>query len=99
MNSRYANIKTKKNNTNKIVGKSVLYPPIPRKAQDIYIITAVGDRLDVLAKKYYDHVNLYWIIAEANSIGKGTLEIMVGTQLRIPTDLYSIQQDFEKLNP
>jgi len=98
MNNRYANIKTKKNTSGKGVASSVLYPPIPRHAQDIYIITTVGDRMDMLAKTYYGQVNLWWIIAEANAIGKGTLDIPIGTQLRIPKDLYSIQRDFENLN-
>jgi len=98
MNNRYTNIKTQKSTSGKRVTRSVLYPPIPRHAQDIYIITTVGDRMDMLAKTYYGQVNLWWIIAEANAIGKGTLDIPIGTQLRIPKDLYNIQQDFENLN-
>ncbi len=98
MNNRYINIKTKKNTSGKGVTRSVLYPPIPKSLQDIYIITTVGDRMDMLAKTYYGKVNLWWIIAEANAIGKGTLDIPIGTQLRIPKDLYKIQQDFENLN-
>lgn len=98
MNNRYANIKTKKNTSGKGVASSILYPPIPRNAQDIYIITTVGDRMDMLAKTYYGQINLWWIIAEANAIGKGTLDIPIGTQLRIPKDLYNIQRDFENLN-
>lgn len=98
MNNRYINIKTKKNTSGKGVTRSVLYPPIPKSLQDIYIITTVGDRMDMLAKTYYGEVNLWWIIAEANAIGKGTLDIPIGTQLRIPKDLYKIQQDFENLN-
>jgi len=98
MENRYANIKIKKNNIRKTVTNSVLYPPILKNAQDIYIITTVGDRMDTLAKKYYGQVSKYWIIAEANAIGKGTLDIPIGTQLRIPKDLFKIQQDFQNLN-
>jgi len=98
MDNRYSNIKTQKNNSGKKVTLSVLYPPILKSTKDIYVITTVGDRMDVLAKKYYGHVSRWWIIAEANAVGKGTLELPIGTQLRIPKDLSKIIDDFNKLN-
>jgi hypothetical protein len=99
MQSRYIEIQTKVGDDNRRVTSSVLYPPIPRSLNDIYIITTPGDRIDLLAKKYYNDIGYWWIIAEANAIGKGTMVIPQGIQLRIPTDIGKIIQDYKDLNP
>jgi phage tail protein X len=98
MNNRYTDIKTKKSEDGKRVIIPTLYPPIPRNINDIYVITSVGDRLDQLAYKYYGRVNYYWIIAEANGVGKGTMVLEGGIQLRIPTDTDTILREFNELN-
>ncbi len=98
MQSRYLEIQSKIDNKKRVT-TSVIYPPIPRKVSDIYIITTPGDRLDLLAKNYYNDIGYYWIIAEANAIGKGTLTVPVGLQLRIPTDIGTILEDYRNLNP
>jgi hypothetical protein len=98
MISRYENIPTTTNETNKRVTRFVLYPPIPRDVSDIYLMTTPGDRLDLLAKKYYGDVGYWWIIAEANAIGKGNMAIPVGMQLRVPTQTSQIIRDYENLN-
>ena len=77
---------------------STLYPKIDLDDNDIYIITNVGDRLDLLASKYYNDVNLWWVIAQANHVGKGTLNVVPGTQLRIPQNLSNIFSDLETIN-
>jgi nucleoid-associated protein YgaU len=77
---------------------STLYPKIELDDSDIYIITNIGDRLDLLAGKYYNDVNLWWIIAQANHVGKGTLNIVPATQLRIPQNLAKIFTDLETIN-
>jgi len=77
---------------------STLYPKILLDNNDIYIFTNVGDRLDILAGKYYNDVNLWWIIAQANQIGKGTLNVIPGTQLRIPQNLAKIFNDLDTIN-
>lgn len=98
MQNRYLEIKTKTGSNNRRVTSSVLYPPIPRSLDDIYIITTPGDRIDLLAKKYYNDVGYWWIIAEANAIGKGTMVVPPGVQLRIPTNIGTILNDFKNLN-
>lgn len=98
MTSRYREIQEKINDSNRRVTRSTLYPPIPRSLMDIYVITTPGDRIDLLAKKYYDDIGYYWIIAEGNAIGKGTLIVPPGMQLRIPMNLSSILQDYRELN-
>ena len=80
------------------VYKTTIYPTIRKKNDDIYIRSKDGDRLDSLAFKYYKNASLWWIIAQANQLGKGTLVIKSGLQVRIPTDLTDIFADLEKLN-
>ena len=60
------NIKIKRNKEGKRYYKPVKYPDIPPTSNDLYIITTVGDRLDLLANQFYNDVNLWWIISSAN---------------------------------
>ena len=98
MISRYAEIKEKTNESNKRVTRPTLYPPIPRSLMDIYVMTTPGDRIDLLAQKYYSDIGYYWIIAEGNGIGKGTLIVPPGIQLRIPMDVSTILENYRELN-
>ena len=98
MPNRYQNIPVVKGSNEKRVVKFIIYPPIPRTVEDIYIITNPGDRLDLLAYKYYENVNYWWILAEANALGKGTLSIPPGTQLRIPANYLTLASNYEQLN-
>ena len=77
---------------------STVLPHIAKSAQDVYITSIFGDRLDMLAHKYYGDVTLWWIIAHANHLGKGSLHIKPGTQIRIPKDLQLIYSMLEKVN-
>ena len=79
--------------------KQRFYPNIPLSENDVYVITTVGDRLDSLANSYYNDSTLWWVIAAANNnITKGALYPTPGTQLRIPTDLNNVLQQFDKFN-
>ncbi len=98
MYSRYDVIPTKHNEKKKQVKKPVMYPAIPRKVTDIYLQTNPGDRLDLLAHKYYGNPSYYWIIAQANGIGKGSLNVPVGMQLRVPQNTIEILENYRKLN-
>jgi hypothetical protein len=98
MSSRYQDIQLKKTEDGKRVTRSVIYPPIPKTVDDIYVLTTPGDRLDLLAHKYYKDVNMAWIIAEANGVGKGTYSIAAGTQLRIPANREEIMAEYKRLN-
>jgi phage tail protein X len=96
--SRYETIQSKVTEDSKRVQTTTLYPPIPRTEQDIYVITTTGDRLDALAYKYYGSVQYYWVIAQANNIGLGSIAIPAGQQLRIPGNLDRILSDLAELN-
>lgn len=79
--------------------KNVKYPEIPLSVSDIYVITQVGDRYDLLANQYYGDKTLWWVIAIANpSIIYGTLTLPEGVQLRIPVDISNILNSYNKLN-
>tara|TARA_R100001015_G_C4601816_1_gene156768 strand:+ start:234 stop:533 length:300 start_codon:yes stop_codon:yes gene_type:complete len=95
---RYDNIEIIKKEGERKFTETVVYPVINPSINDIYIITKQGDRLDNLAWEYYRDPSLWWIIARANNIGKGTLFPEVGVQLRIPDDVESLQNEYNELN-
>ena len=78
--------------------ENVKYPTIPLSEFDIYIETVFGDRLDVIADDYYNNSGDYWIISVANGLPGDSLFVTPGTQLRIPTDIESIKEAFNRLN-
>tara|TARA_B100000925_G_scaffold286051_1_gene263209 strand:- start:524 stop:823 length:300 start_codon:yes stop_codon:yes gene_type:complete len=95
---RYDNIQIIKKEGERKFTETVVYPVINPSINDIYIITKQGDRLDNLAWEYYRDPSLWWILARANNMGKGTLFPEVGVQLRIPDDVESLQNEYNELN-
>jgi phage tail protein X len=78
---------------------SLIDPVIPRRADDIYVITTIGDRLDQLAWDYYADATLWFIIAAANAdLRKDSLYLEPGTQLRIPADYQSVLALYQAQN-
>lgn len=74
------------------------YPKFPNQESDLYIISREGDRLDLLANEFYEDPRYWWVLAEANNIGKGTMIIPAGLQIRIPfpiTDILNKLRDVE----
>ena len=65
---------------------------------DLYIISEKGDRLDLLANKYYGDQTMWWIIATANNINDATFYVEPGIQLRIPTDTAKVLSDLQNIN-
>ena len=99
MASRYTYSKTlTKRDTKKIYLSSVIYPKIKASNDDMYVISDMGDRLDILALKYYGDQNLWWIIATANNLNEASYSITPGIQLRIPANVSKILNDLEKIN-
>jgi hypothetical protein len=86
------------NSNKKRVYKTILYPKIENSISDIYILVNNEDRLDLLAHKYYGDVRYWWILAQANNLGKGSLRIPGGSRLRIPKNLSTILDDFNFIN-
>lgn len=98
MANRYEYIAQLKTDSGKRYKKTVKYPDMKRDSKDRYIISIQGDRLDNLAYKYYQDARLWWILARANKLGKGDLEIPIGTQLRIPYNHIAIVDEYNNLN-
>ena len=90
MPSRYTYTKTKRNKEGKRVFKPTMYPRIPIRDSDIFIYPKFGDRLDILAQKYYDDVSLWWIIAKANNLDAAHIGLEVDKQIRIPINIQPI---------
>lgn len=68
------------------------YPSFPKRSTDLYIISREQDRLDLLANEFYKDPRFWWVLARANNLGKGSLDVPMGIQIRIPfplTDLTS----------
>lgn len=95
---RYENTQILKDDDGKRYYKTVLYPQIEPKETDLYIITTVGDRLDLLADQFYGNSTYYWIIGASNNIKRDRISIAAGTQLRIPTEIDEFLKQFAELN-
>ena len=86
-NNRLNHIKILNSTNNKRYYKPIKYPEIPLTINDLYIITSMGDRLDLLADRFYGDTQLWWVISMANMI-----------EIRIPSNLRAILKNFEQLN-
>jgi|21_taG_2_1085346.scaffolds.fasta_scaffold127971_2 hypothetical protein len=83
--SRYKNkIVTKDKETKNRHQNMPDYGDIPVHPQDLYIQANDGTRLDIISQQYYQSPKFWWVIALANKMGKGTLYVTPGYQLRIP---------------
>ena len=96
---RYENQIILHTEANKPYYKGRYYPNVPLSESDVYVITNVGDRLDSLAYVYYKDPTMWWVIAMANNNAtRGALYPAPGTQLRIPTDLTAVLNQFRQFN-
>lgn len=94
--SRESNIDTE---NNRRYYSSLIDPTVERQQDDIYVICTFGDRLDLLAFKYYLDATLWWIISAANpELRKDSLYLEPGTQVRIPRDYQRVLTLFEQQN-
>jgi nucleoid-associated protein YgaU len=99
MASRYDNNITLKTPQGKPYYDSKRYPNIPLSENDLYVVTTVGDRLDLLAYQYYNDANLWWVISMTNNnVTRGSMFPAPGTQLRIPTDLSNVLRIYNQFN-
>lgn len=98
MSERYRNSKILKDDNDKRYREVTIYPKIERELNDIYIISKPGDRLDHYAQKYYNDPTDWWIIAQANHLGKGSLNVEPGLQIRIPIRTNDIDDIIENTN-
>ena len=80
--------------------RHIKYPEIPLNAGDLYVITNDGDRLDLLADRFYGNSDLWWIIVQGNTgVLKGDgVALKAGIELRIPSSPEMVLRNFTKLN-
>ena len=98
MPNRYSFQKATKREDGKRHHKTTINPNIAVDTSDLMIVARQGDRLDILANKYYNNSSYWWIIAEANGVGKGSLFVKPGKFLRIPMNLNKISEDQTNIN-
>jgi len=101
MPNKLRNIKIKRDQiTKNRYYKNIEYPEIPVSENDVYIMSKSTDRLDLLAKDYYNDVKLWWIISKANpnKVQRDSLFLNPGLQIRIPSEIEDIYNAFDKLN-
>jgi hypothetical protein len=70
-------------------------PTIPKSYEDRYIFSREGDRLDQLAYDLYGDPRYWVLLANANKLGKGSLMVPPGLQLRLPPE--SVLIEFSRL--
>lgn len=99
MASRYGNIQiTTLNGTGSRYYTTNVYPDIPPTDQDYYVITTIGDRLDLLANNFYQDSSLWWVIASANALPGDSVFPPIGMQLRIPTNIQEVLSNYKNTN-
>lgn len=82
--NRYATTPTIKDNNEIPRRATTILPVIPISATDTYIVTTSPERLDKLANTFYGDTTLWWVIAAANGLGKGSFIVPSNRNLRIP---------------
>lgn len=99
MNYRYQNIDTRKFQDKGVqYYTNNLYPDIPMSPDDSYVITVLGDRLDLLAFDFYGDVSFWWVIASANGLSGDSIYLEPGSQIRIPADISSAINEYKSTN-
>ena len=74
-------------NTKKYKSNTVILNVPTDDTNDIHIQTTSPERLDLLAWKYYQNVEYWWIIAAANpELRKDSLNLEPGIQIRVPAN-------------
>tara|TARA_R110000744_G_scaffold93333_1_gene180237 strand:+ start:105 stop:413 length:309 start_codon:yes stop_codon:yes gene_type:complete len=97
---RYRDLKIVKQQHTGRYYRNLLYPPIPITSEDEYLIARSGDRIDNLALEFYNDIDLWWVITQANPdrIRRDSFFIKPGTVVRIPVGIQTIIEKFHNLN-
>ena len=82
--NRYQDLSIIKDQNGRRKFTTTFIPYIDKSDNDVYVITDPSDRLDLLANQFYNDSTGWPIIATANNLGQGTLNVEAGIQIRIP---------------
>jgi len=97
--NRYGDIPKIKSSRGKLIYATSRYPIVPLSENDTYVYTSIGDRYDTLANQFYNDASLWWVIAICNpDIDLSTLVIPNGSQIRIPSNVAEIIDEFNRIN-
>lgn len=94
---RYSTSKVIRDNNNARKLSTTILPSSFSNTEQTLIRITSADRLDRLANIFYDDSTLWWIIASANQLGKGSLMVPPDTILVIP-EITSVLNDIEQKN-
>lgn len=95
---RYERAPLRKDDTGTRYKKFTVYPEIPLQDTDIYIRVFSGQRLDILAQKYYNDITLWWIISKANNLSGNEIQLDPSLTYRIPINTQPILNEFNRIN-
>ena len=95
---RYRDLEIRTSEEERVYTTNPIYPEVKPTADDLYIISTIGDRYDTLAQKFYGDSRLWWIIASANKFNKASLIVEPGLQIRIPSDKLQALEAYNQLN-
>lgn len=73
---------SKRISKNQVCYATTLHNKVVKRNDDMYFISQEGDRLDLLASRFYGDSSLWWFIAHVNNLK--TNNIPAGVSLRIP---------------
>ncbi len=86
---------TQQTNNGKKRYTTTLLPKIEKTSEDRFIFSRDGDRLDNLAYDLYGDPRYWVVLANVNNLGKGSLMVPPGLQLRLPPQ--SVIDEFSML--
>ena len=66
----------------------IQYPEIPQSSDDIFYQIQGGDRIDLLAFRFYGKASYWWIIASANNMDLIPTDFLSADIIRIPSPTY-----------
>lgn len=92
---------TKETDNGKLTPKyyvNSVFPDIPYSERDVYLISTIGDRLDLYALDFYNDDRLWIFIASANGFPGDSIYPPIGIQIRIPSDISGIINNYKKVN-
>jgi hypothetical protein len=75
-----------------------VYPDIPFSENDTYLISTMGDRLDLYALDFYNDDSLWVFIASANNLPGDSIYPPIGAQIRIPANITSVINNYKSVN-
>ena len=96
---RYSKISKRRDEEGTQLYRTVRYPEVAISDNDLYVITEIGDRYDLLADQYYGDSTLWWAISSANNgSNQNSYYPPIGVQLRIPSNIRGLINNFESEN-